>query len=73
MKKPTEHRLLLMSTLAQPLKKLHAVLTHLTTQDAYTDSELRTLLLKESEPEHSLARLDLLRAHLGIQVVAANP
>ena len=60
------------SILAQSLKKLHAALTHLTTQDAHTDSKLRTLLLKESELEHSLARLDLLRAHLGTQVVAAN-
>ena len=73
MKKPTEHRLLRMSVLAQPLKKLHAVLAHLTTQDAHTDSELRTLLFKESELEHSFARLDLLRAHVGTQVVEANP
>ena len=60
------------SILAQSLKKLHAALTHLTTQDAHTDSKLRTLLLKKSELEHSLARLHLLRAHLSTQVVAAS-
>jgi len=54
------------------IEELHAVLTHLTAQDAHIDSKLRTLLLKQSELEHSLTRLDLLRAHLGTQVVAAR-
>ncbi|PWW74812.1 COG4-domain-containing protein [Tuber magnatum] len=54
------------------VEELRAALTHLTTQDARIDSKLRTLLLKQSELEHSLTRLDLLRAHLGTQVVAAR-
>ena len=44
------------------VEELHAVLTHLTAQDAHIDSKLRTLLLKKSDLEHSLARLDSLRA-----------
>ncbi|PUU81810.1 hypothetical protein B9Z19DRAFT_1121712 [Tuber borchii] len=52
--------------------EIHVVLTYLTTQDAHTDSKLYTLLLKESELEYSLACPQLLRAHLGRQVVAAS-
>ncbi|CUS11512.1 unnamed protein product [Tuber aestivum] len=54
------------------VEELCAALTHLTAQDARIDGKLRTLLLKQSELEHSLTRLDLLRAHLGTQVVAAR-
>jgi len=54
------------------VEEIHAVLTHLTTRGAHIDSKLRTLLLKKSELEHSLARLHLLRAHLSTQVVAAS-
>ena len=36
------------------VKELHAVLTHLTTQDAHMDSKLRMLLLKKpSTPRHT--------------------
>ncbi|RPB00043.1 COG4-domain-containing protein [Choiromyces venosus 120613-1] len=54
------------------VEELRAALTHLTAQDARIESKLRTLLSKQSELEHSLTRLDLLRAHLGTQVVAAR-
>ncbi|CAZ84937.1 unnamed protein product [Tuber melanosporum] len=54
------------------VEELRAALAHLTAQDACIDNKLRTLLLKQSELEHSLTRLDLLRAHLGTQVVAAR-
>ena len=35
------------------VEEIHAVLTHLTTQDPHIASKLRTLLLKKSELEHS--------------------
>ena len=54
-------------------EEIHAVLTHLTTQDAHIDSKLRTFLLKQSDLERYLARLDLVRARLGARVVAASP
>lgn len=51
---------------------LHTVLAHLDVQDSRINSRLQDLLSRQSELTHSLARLDLLRAHLGTQVVAAR-
>ncbi|KAA8913258.1 COG4 transport protein-domain-containing protein [Sphaerosporella brunnea] len=54
------------------VSELQAALAHLNAQESLVSSRLQTLLLTQSELSHSFSRLDLIRAHLGTQVVAAR-
>ncbi|KAL7275331.1 Golgi transport complex subunit 4 [Rhizina undulata] len=51
---------------------LQATLQNLTQQETLITSRLQALLSTQNELSHSLTRLDLFRAHLGTQVVAAR-
>ncbi|KAF8245857.1 COG4-domain-containing protein, partial [Wilcoxina mikolae CBS 423.85] len=54
------------------VEELQAALAYLNTQEILVASRLQTLLSTQSELSHTLSRLDLIRAHLGTQVVAAR-
>lgn len=52
--------------------ELRAALSHLNAQETFVTKRLDTLLSTQEELTHSLTRLDIIRAHLGTQVVAAR-
>lgn len=52
--------------------ELQAALSHLNAQETLVTKRLETLLSTQAELTNSLARLDIIRAHLGTQVVAAR-
>ena len=54
------------------VKELQAALAHMNSQETLVASRLQALLATQSELSHGLSRLDLIRAHLGTQVVAAR-
>lgn len=54
------------------VEELQATLSYLNAQELLAASRLQALLSKQSELSHSLSRLDLIRAQLGTQVVAAR-
>ncbi|KAH0610841.1 uncharacterized protein H6S33_011268 [Morchella sextelata] len=53
-------------------EELQAALAHLNAQETAVTTRLDALLSTQTELTHSLGRLDLIRAHLGTQVVAAR-
>jgi hypothetical protein len=54
------------------VEELQETLAHLDAQESLVASRLHTLLSTQSELSHTLSRLDLIRAHLGTQIVAAR-
>jgi hypothetical protein len=54
------------------VEELQAALAYLNAQEILVASRFQTLLSTQSELSHTLSRLDLIRAHLGTQVVAAR-
>lgn len=54
------------------IAELHAALDHLNVQETLVNKRLEALLSTQQELTHSLTRLDIVRAHLGTQVVAAR-
>ncbi|KAI5787152.1 COG4 transport protein-domain-containing protein [Geopyxis carbonaria] len=52
--------------------ELRAALSDLTTRDTALTTHLTTLLSTQSSLQHTLSRLDLLRAHLGTHTVSAR-